>query len=249
MVTRSLWQLAMMVAALAVGAARAWSAGSLDRVVLQLPYTHQFQFAGYYAAQTQGYFAAEGLEVELREGGAVRRPYSELAAGRAQYGIGSATYLLDRLNGAPLVLVASVYQHSLLALMVLADSDIRAPEDLRGKLLAAGSSGRYPEIAAMFAAEGLPPEAYVRVEDRWDVDEIVTGEADAQAVFITDLPHDMQQKGIAVRMIRPADYGVDFYGDGLFTTETELARNPARVAAMRRAVIRGWEYALAHPEE
>ncbi len=249
MVTRVSWQLVMVLAALAVCAARGWGVEKLDHVVLQLPYTHQFQFAGYYAAQTKGYFAEEGLEVELREGGLSRRPYSELTAGRAQYGIGSATYLLDRLSGAPLVLVASVYQHSLLALMVLADSDIRAPEDLRGKRLAAGSSGRYPELAAMFAAEGLPPEAYVRVDDQWDVDEIVTGEADAQAVFITDLPYDMQQKGIAVRMIRPADYGVDFYGDGLFTTETELERHPKRVAAMRRAVLRGWEYALEHPEE
>ncbi len=249
MVTRASWQVLLVLAALAVCAARGGGAEILDRVVLQLPYTHQFQFAGYYAAQAKGYFAEEGLEVELREGGYSRRPYSELTAGRAQYGIGSATYLLDRLNGAPLVLVASVYQHSLLALMVLADSDIRAPEDLRGKRLAAGSSGRYPELAAMFAAEGLPPEAYVRVDDQWDIDEIVTGAADAQAVFITDLPYDMQQKGIAVRMIRPADYGVDFYGDGLFTTETELERHPKRVAAMRRAVLRGWEYALDHPEE
>lgn len=249
MVIRSLRPVLMALAAFAVCASPGRGADKLERVVLQLPYTHQFQFAGYYAAQAKGYFAAEGLEVELREGGYTRRPYSELTAGRAEYGIGSATYLLDRLNGAPLVLVTTVYQHSLLALMVRADSDIRAPEDLRGKRLAAGSSGRYPEIAAMFAAEGLPPDAYVRVEDKWDVDEILTGAADAQAVFITDLPFDMQQKGVAVRLIRPADYGVDFYGDGLFTTETELARHPGRVAAMRRAVLRGWEYALDHPEE
>lgn len=231
-------------------AGRLWASdGAREKVILQLPYTHQFQFAGYYAAQCKGYFAAEGLEVELREGGLTLRPYTELTAGRAQYGIGSATYLLDRLNGAPLVLAATVYQHSLLALMVRADSDIRSPEDLRGKRLAAGSAGRYPEIAAMFYAEGVPPDAYVRVEDKWDVDEILTGEADAQAIFITDLPFDMKQRGIAVRLIRPADYGVDFYGDALFTTESELAQHPRRVAAMRRAVLRGWEYALDHPEE
>ncbi|MBI2512462.1 MAG: ABC transporter substrate-binding protein [Opitutae bacterium] len=249
MVTRFFWQLTAVLTVLAALAAHASAAGRPDHVVLQFPYTHQFQFAGYYAAQAKGYFAAEGLEVELREGGFTRRPYSELTAGRAQYGIGSATYLLDRLNGAALVLVATVYQHSLLAVMVRAESDIRAPEDLHGKRLAAGSSGRYPEIAAMFSAEGLPPESYVRVEDKWEVNEIVTGEADAQVVFITDLPFDMQQQGIAVRLIRPADYGVDFYGDGLFTTETELAQHPARVAAMRRAVLRGWQYALDHPDE
>lgn len=38
-----------------------------DKVVLQLKWKHQFQFAGYYAAQYKGYFKEEGLEVDIRE--------------------------------------------------------------------------------------------------------------------------------------------------------------------------------------
>ncbi len=220
-----------------------------DKLVLQLPYSHQFQFAGYYAAQFKGFFAAEGLDVEIRVGDHKHRPYQELAAGRARYGVGSASYLLDRLNGAPLVLLATVFQHSPLAVMVPASSDIRAPEDLRGRRLAAGSGGRYPEMAAMFALEGVKPGDYTLVEDKWEVDEIVTGEADAQVAFITDLPYDMQKRGIAVRLIRPSDYGVDFYGDSLFTSENEAAFHAARAAALRRAALRGWQYALDHPDE
>jgi two-component system cell cycle sensor histidine kinase/response regulator CckA len=218
-----------------------------DRVVLQLSYTHQFEFAGFYAAQFKGFFADEGLKVEIREGSFNRRPNIELAEGRAHYGTGSATYLLDRLNGAPLVLVSTIYQHSLLALMVPLASDIRSPEDLRGKRVA--SSGRHPEIFAMFMAEGVPLESITRVDDTWEVNEIVTGQAEAQTVFITDLPYDMQQQGFPVRLIRPQDYGVDFYGDSLFTSEKEWREHPQRVAAMRRATLRGWQYALDHPEE
>lgn len=218
-----------------------------EKVVLQLSFTPQFEFAGYYAADFRGFFAEEGLDVEMREGGVSRRPGVELTEGRAHYGTGSATYLLDRLNGAPLVLVTSVYQHSLLALMAPIQSGIRSPEDLRGKRVA--TSGRHPEIAAMLEAEGVPPDGIVRVEDKWEVNEILTGEADAQTVFITDVPFDMEQLGVRVRLIRPQDYGVDFYGDSLFTSEAELRARPKRVAAMRRAVLRGWEYALANPEE
>ncbi len=218
-----------------------------ERVVLQLSFTHQFEFAGYYAADYKGFFAEEGLEVEIREGTSTRRPNVELTEGRAHYGTGSATYLLDRLNGQPLVLVTSVFQHSLLALMVPLNSDIRSPEDLRGRRVA--TSGRHPEIAAMFAAEGLPPDAFVRVDDKWEVNEILTGEADAQTVYLTDVPFDMQQLGVRVRLIRPQDYGVDFYGDSLFTSEAELRARPERVAAMHRAVLRGWQYALEHPDE
>ncbi|MBA4136510.1 MAG: hypothetical protein C0518_04250 [Opitutus sp.] len=248
-VTTILRSFRRLVALGGVALAGAVAAGAQEdgRVVLQLSFTHQFEFAGYYAAQFKGYFAEEGLEVELREGSFARRPNVELNEGRAHYGTGSATYLLDRLNGMRLVLVSTIYQHSLLGLMVPKASDIRSPEDLRGKRLA--TSGRHPEIAAMFLAEGVPPEAVVRVEDNWEVNEIVTGAADAQVVFITDVPYDMEKLGFAVRLIRPQDYGVDFYGDSLFASEIEAAQHPERVAAMRRAVLRGWQYALEHPEE
>jgi PAS domain S-box-containing protein len=49
--------------------------------------------------------------------------------------------------------------------------------------------------------------------------------------------------------MRPIDYGIDFYADSLFTTEQELRRHPRRVAAFRRASLKGWEYAMRHPEE
>ena len=39
----------------------------LEKVRLQLKWFHQFQFAGYYAAIEQGYYAEEGLDVELIE--------------------------------------------------------------------------------------------------------------------------------------------------------------------------------------
>ncbi len=50
-------------------------------------------------------------------------------------------------------------------------------------------------------------------------------------------------------MIKPAEYGVDFYGDTLFTS-TELAtQNPELVERFRRASIKGWYYALENPKE
>lgn len=219
----------------------------LEPVVLQLPYTHQFEFAGYYAAQYKGFFQQEGLTVEMREGSIKLRSNVELAQGHVQYGVGTAMFLLDRINGAPLVLVSAIFQHSALALMVPVDSHIRSPEDMRGKRLA--TSGRQPEISAMFMAEGVPLASITQVPDDWDVNEIVTGVADAQTVYITDVPFDMQQLGVPVRLMRPQDYGVDFYGDCLYTSEQELKDNPKRVAAMRRAVLKGWQYAIDHPEE
>lgn len=42
---------------------------ALEPIKLQLRWTHQFQFAGYYVAKEQGYFADAGFDVELLPGG------------------------------------------------------------------------------------------------------------------------------------------------------------------------------------
>ena len=55
----------------------ATQARALEPVSLQLNFTHQFQFAGYYAAIEQGYYREAGLEVTLVEGSGV--PLAEAA--------------------------------------------------------------------------------------------------------------------------------------------------------------------------
>ena len=72
---------------------------------------------------------------------------------------------------------------------------------------------------------------------------------DANYGYLTSEPYLFDKVSGKINCIRPISYGIDFYGDTLFTTEQELRKNPGRVAAMRRAVVKGWEYALRHPDE
>ncbi|MFI5337435.1 MAG: ABC transporter substrate-binding protein, partial [Opitutales bacterium] len=223
---------------------------TLDKVVLQLPYTHQFQFAGIYAAQEQGYFREEGLEVEVRQNTFGMLPVSELKAGRAQYGVYQAMRVLHaRLSGEPLVVMAVVFQHSPYALAVLRSSGIRNLQDLVGRRIALDAEFRIQEIRRMLSLEGVDSARVKFVPKQWEVNELKEGTADAMGVYSIDGPYDLQQQGCDILMIRPMDYGVDFYGDILFTNEQELAAHPARVKAMRRAILRGWAYALRHPNE
>jgi PAS domain S-box-containing protein len=50
-------------------------------------------------------------------------------------------------------------------------------------------------------------------------------------------------------IIRPTRYGVDFYGDLIFTSEDELQKHSERVRNFREASLKGWSYAMQHPEE
>jgi ABC-type nitrate/sulfonate/bicarbonate transport system substrate-binding protein len=86
-------------------------AAPLEKVVLQLKWFHQFQFAGYYAAKAQGYYAAEGLEVEIRPRDPGVDPVGQVSSGQANYGIGDSGLLGAYARGAPIVALAAVFQH------------------------------------------------------------------------------------------------------------------------------------------
>ncbi|MBI3884265.1 MAG: PAS domain S-box protein [Opitutae bacterium] len=244
---RSLTLAGLLGCGLFAGAGAAWAAATAERVVVQLPYSPQFQFAGFYAAQAQGFFRAAGLTVELRTGDTQHRPVDEVLAGRADYGVTGNSLLLGRLRGEPLVAVMVIFQHS--PFVLLARPGVGTPADLMGRRVTADPADRFPELPAMFAAEGIKPDQLEVGPQRWDALTLVDSGVDAMGGFSTATPYDLEREGVKFRVMRPADYGVDFYGDTLFTTEAEARRHPERVVALRHALRLGWEYAVEHRAE
>jgi PAS domain S-box-containing protein len=223
----------------------------MEKVMLQLPYSHQFQFAGIYAAEAKGYFREAGLEVRVRSAtGEFRSPLHEVAEGRADFGIAQGPQLIaSRLAGQTPVVVAAIMQHSPQVLLTRAADNLNSPHDLIGRRVALDQTSLGSEIRQMLEREGVGFDRITVVPNNWSVNELVEGTADAMSVFVIDTPYIMARRGRPVRVIRPLDYGVDFYGDCLFTSERVLASTPDQVARMRSAILRGWDYALRHPEE
>jgi ABC-type nitrate/sulfonate/bicarbonate transport system substrate-binding protein len=162
--------LARAVAALALVLVFALPARALDRVVLQLQWDHQFQFAGYYAADWLGFYREAGIEVEIRPalspGAPVRSPPAEIAAGRAQFGVSNAGVLLALAEGAPLSIVASIFQQSGTRGWYRPDTRIASAADLLRLRIGRvrGASLLDVELRALLAAEGLDPALIQSVE-------------------------------------------------------------------------------------
>ncbi len=219
-----------------------------ERIVLQLKWKHQFQFAGYYAAKAQGYYSQAGLDVVLREGRPGMRFADEVVSGRADYGVEMPVLLLERQKGKPVVVLAAIFQHSPEVLITLKSSGIETPQQLVGRRVEMRRNGN-SELRAMLLSEGVSLDAIRIVDHSWGVDALITGAVDASSGYITDRPFFLGQRGVAYNLIRPVTYGIDFYGDLLFTTEKEVRDRPDRVAAFLQASLRGWKYALEHPDE
>jgi len=219
----------------------------LDKVTLQLQWTHQFQFAGYYAAKEKGFYRDAGLDVELLELKPGLDSVQEVAAARADFGVGETSLLLARQEGKPVVLLANIFQHSALVLAMRHAGSLDPVHTLKGKRVMLDSTDA--EIVGYLTKEGLPPKSYDRIDHSLSTQDFLAGKVDAVSVYLTEKHDDLERAGVPCLLLTPRSADIDFYGDNLFTSEAQIRKHPGRVIAFRDASLKGWEYALDHPEE
>ena len=221
----------------------------LQEINLQLKWKHQFQFAGYYVAQAKGFYADEKLNVTFLEGGVNKSATDIVVANQAQYGIGDSEILLDFAKGKPLVVLSAIFQHSPYILLSRDDSHILAPSDLIGKRVMLGDNQGANEFKAILKNEGIALDKVNIIPHSWNLQDLIDHKVDAISAYITAEPNLLRAQGIKPGIMHSINYGVDFYGDTLFTTRNEVQTNPKRINAFLRASQKGWVYALNHKAE
>ena len=217
---------------------------ALERVVLQLNWKHQFQFAGYYAAIEQGYFREAGFDVTLRELREGLDPVEIVLAGEADFGVAASELALHRAKGKPVKAVATIVQHSPLILLVNRRKVASVDSLLGGRIMLAPHE---TELLAYLRREEI--KQYTSVLHSFNTGDLIAGHVDAMSGYITDEPYQLRKAGFPYLSFSPMAAGIDFYGDTLFTSESRAKASPDRVRAFRAAAVKGWAYALAHPEE
>jgi len=231
-----------------------------QQVSLQLLWNHQFQFAGFYAAEAQGFYEDEGIEVDIEHGaynesGKALNPVEEVVFGRADFGITRSDLLLERMLGLPVVALAAIYQRSPFVLVTTTDSGVRRLQDIGDKpvMLALPIEQGAPrridvETLAMLKQAGIDYRQLNNEPPSWDYSDLTRGKTTLMPGYITDTPLYVKRSGGEPVVISPLDYGIDFYGDVLFTSEHMLSSKPELVARFRRASLRGWQFALEQPD-
>jgi PAS domain S-box-containing protein len=133
--------------------------------------------------------------------------------------------------------------------MSRADRGIRTPSDLIGRTVMMADDQGAAQLRAMLVREGIDPGLVRVIPHSWNLDDLVEGRVDAVSAYATVEPFMMQTRGVEPALLRTVDYGVDFYGDTIFATEAYANRHPEKVAALLRAIRKGWTYAFANPDE
>lgn len=220
-----------------------------ETVRLQLKWNHQFQFAGYYAALAKGYYEEAGFSVTLLPGSANLNPREAVLSGEAEFGVAGSDLMLGHLNGEPVVALASIFQHSAYALLALESSGIRNPGDLAGRRIMLRNGAPSTEIYSMLERSGVRRSDFTELPLTFRHEDLLDNKADAMSVYLTDQPFFDERPDSKYVLIRPLAFGVDFYGDTLFTSRSFVHDHPDRVKAFRNASLKGWRYAMENPGE
>jgi NitT/TauT family transport system substrate-binding protein len=224
----------------------AGSDAELTDVTLLLGYQPDVQFAPFYVAQQDGFYADAGLNVtiEHRDAPDVQRL---VADGDAQFGVADATdVMIARTSGIPIQYVSTLYQAFPVALIGPAGEVPSDPSGLAG--LTIGTPGRFGSswhaLLALLDAGGLTEDDItVREYPQFNqVDGLANGDVDLVTGFRNNDALRLEARGIAVDLLTIDDVaplpgpGV-IVGDTLLADEPELARAFAEATAAAQAAV------------
>ena len=219
-------------------------------VSLRLPWIINAQFAGPYTALEKGYFAEEGLNVTINPGGFDINSIPLVAAGTDTFGLHDmGSLLLARSEEMPLISAATFFQKHPGGAMALASSGIKTLQDFTGKTMGFQEGGPWMLTKAMLRKNGVDPDSMKQITIGYDLSPIYSGQVDLTTVYATNEPLIAKTQGYDSVVFLPYDYGIETSSEALFTTDQYLKDHPDVVCAMVRAIQRGWQYAIDHPEE
>ncbi len=191
----------------------------------------------------KGYYQEEGLRVTIKAGGPYLRPYQQVAAGAAQFGMGASDKILESVAaGQPLVAVAATMQYDPQGIMVRKDSAILTFADLSGHTVAVQPGSTW----FRYLVERYKLHDVREVPSMMSVANFIANPAYVQQAFASSEPFFARQAGIETRFLLVSDAGFDPYRV-MFTNRDFLNQHPEVVAKFVRASVRGWRDYLNQP--
>jgi NitT/TauT family transport system substrate-binding protein len=225
-------------------------------VRLQLQWLPQAQFAGFYVAEANNYYAEEGLSVALSHGGPDINPIQRLVSDQADIATVTGDQVLVWQNNNPgtisLKAIGNVFNRNIAVFMSRKELGLNTPQSLIGKKV-----GVYPAydteniLLCMLKKHGVSSNQ-VDIKPFPNLQEFLASKPSAVEVFpayAINEPLLAQQAGIAVNIIDPEQFGVKFYSDTMVTTNSYLVKNRDVARRFIRASVRGWDFVRSNPDE
>ena len=228
--------------------------GGSQKVTFVLDWTPNTNHTGVYVALEKGYYAEEGLDVEIIQPSDMGAD-TMVASGTAQFGVSyQESVTFARAENVPLVSIAAVIQHNTSGFGALKEKNIKGPADFEGKkyggwgspieeatikylMEKAGADPTKVEILSIGTADFFQASSSGQIDFAW-----VFEGWDGVAAKIRGVEMDYIDLG-------QTDPVFDYYTPVIVTSEDMIQKNSKMVEAFMRATIKGYAFAMEHPEE
>lgn len=250
---RSVWLILVLIFVAACSASKDGvepGPNELQRIRLPMGYIPNVQYAPFYMAVEQGYFAENGIEIEF--------DYSFETDGVALVGAGDLQFalvsgeqvLLARSQGLPVVYVFGWWQDYPVGIAAKKSEGILVPEDLAGKRIGLPGlfGANYIGLRALLSEAGLKEDDVILDSIGFNqVEALATDQEQAVVIYANNEPVQLAALGYEIDLIRVADY-LQLASNGLITNETTIANNPDLVRRMSKAIARGLADVIEDPD-
>jgi NitT/TauT family transport system substrate-binding protein len=256
----------LLIAALAAAALGSVGArADSTPVVTQLGWLRIGEYAPILLAEAKGYFKDEGIDHKTLDGGPGKNPIPIVAVGQAQFGLtaNGMTIVTARLAKDPVdvVAVGTLFQQAPSAYLSLAapDAPDPTPRDMEGKTLGIQAGNEF-SFSAFARRNGVDDSKVKLVTVQGTAEPLMAGQVDFFLGWVVNQTYQIEQeaakpdapanlKGKTWKALRWADYKVPLYTDVIFASADMLKKNPELVRHYLRAVQRGMQFELDHPDD
>ncbi|WP_339949584.1 ABC transporter substrate-binding protein [uncultured Albimonas sp.] len=239
-------------AALAALALSAAPAAAQEKLTLVLDWFVNPDHGPIVVAQEKGWFAEEGLEVEIVAPADPSDPPKMTAAGRADIGVGYQPQLhLQVHEGLPLVRVGTLVATPLNCLLVMADGPIREVADLKGGKIGYSVAGvEEALLTAVLGKAGLTLDDVELVNVNWSLSPaVMSGQVDAViGAFRNFELNQMEIEGRPGKCFYLEEEGLPAYDELIFLANPQTMDREV-IARFLHAIERGTQFIVNHPQE
>ncbi len=231
--------------------ATGWAAAAGTPVTFQLNWMAGGANAGFAAAVAEGYYRDAGLDVTVVQGNGSGNTAQLVASGRSELAYADAVAVSQLIaKGAPMKIVATVYQSNPNAVMALKKTGIKSVRDLAGKKVGVPSASSQTTMLPLFFKSNNLKESDVTMIDMpvsSMVPALLQGQVDAVLGSIDAYQIQAESQGAQLDVYRFADYGVPTVSTSIFASNNFLKNNPELVKKFIAASLKGWSFALDNP--
>jgi NitT/TauT family transport system substrate-binding protein len=245
---------ALAAGALAAPAVGARAGAPLKPVTFTLDWLYQGASVGFLMAREKGFYGDAGLDVTILAGKGSGTTAQLVANKATPIGFSDGFVVANSVaKGMAIKTVGTIYRRDPAAIMVLADSPIKAPKDLEGKTVAmTAGSAQFQQWPAFAKGAGFDPAKVeiINIDPAGVGPALLSGKADAIGGYVFSYAPSMQIRAKRkLRMFWFADYGVTVVSNGIIVHQNLLKSDPELIRAFVAPSIEGFLYGRQHVDE